>query len=244
MPVSTYNYNSSFKPAFKAKNRDTKKADDVMRSSKLEFAAFQPNYAFYYNCAKPESTHYKEAGKNLTHLCMKLRRDVRDWDNNLDKPKRLLDNVKTYKIAHCYERTLAAMAILYREGYNELLPVGVHYETNAINRKTGKTEFTAAEPLDHSVILTNMNNNKRFDIEDLIIIDPWLEYAGSVSDARARYKAAFSNRIKTAQKKNSKKCEQYINNPEKYRISEKIEFHTLDLDKREIGELKNYFKAP
>lgn len=230
-------------PKFGAKNPDTRKADDVMRASKLEFPAFSPNYAYYYyKCAQPESKNYKKSIDILSRLSHEVRNVVRGENKkDIDKPKVLLDNVKHYKLAHCYEKTLGLMAYMKKEGYKGAMPVALGLTFEAVDKTTGETVFESEEPMDHVVLLTNMGNKDRYYIDDLVVIDPWLDFAGSVSEARARYAGAFQKKIYEIRDQLKPEIMTATDNSKNLEIRAQIDFYEFKLKEEEKAQIKNYF---
>lgn len=112
---------------------------------------------------------------------------------DIDFAETITKLIKEQKTGNCTEAADIALLGLFANGYYKSQCVGLECEVGYINKNTGKTVWSFCEPIDHTCVLTNMNNPKRKYVDDLIIIDPWLNCSGSVSQLREKYKKIFLN---------------------------------------------------
>lgn len=178
--------------AFCAKNKDTRNADDVMRASSNAFPMFKPTYAsiFYKSlkdCDVREKFYYGIAKKN--HENVRKERD--DAIEDINFAEKITKLIKEQKTGNCAEAADIALMGLLANGYYKSQSVGLECEVGYIDKNTGETVWSYCEPIDHACVLTDMNNPKRKYVEDLIVVDPWLNRSGSVSEMREKYKKIF-----------------------------------------------------
>ena len=190
---------------FKSKHKDIRKADDLMRKTNLAFPMFNPSYAYYFydsiDIRNPEKHPARE--KFEAGICHKFIRQVRkpndfmeEIQTKFDIPHAyLLSLLKDKKMGNCKETAIATLCALYANGYHNSQRVSLAYEYKIIDNSTKEILLEGENDLDHSVVLTDLNLPERKKINELIVIDPWLEYAGTTTSANGKYKMQFGKLI-------------------------------------------------
>jgi len=190
---------------FNAKHKDTRKADDLMRNANLAFPMFNPSYAYYfYNTINGESKEKQIAREKFEQgICQRFLAEVRRPSEYADRGKTcldvpyayLLDLLEKKKLGNCRETAIVTLCSLFANGYYNSQDVNLNLNYSFIDKNTGEILTSGTEEIDHCVVMTDFNNPKRKDIEDYIIIDPWLEYTGSMNEANGKYKMLFGEAI-------------------------------------------------
>ena len=226
---------------FTGKNPDIRLASDIMRAAKLDVPMFSPNYAHYfYKCTKPESKFQKQANKLCDMLRDRVNFGVRLLTTN--SPKENLDSAKFYSLGHCYEKAMAVMAELFSKGYDKTSMTGVLYKINYTNKKTGKPVCKRSMQIDHVFVTSSMNNKNVEGMKKRIVIDPWLDFTGTVPEAMAKYKDFYKNILDAFDKTTDKHLRMMGKKPDKYNVEKKLEFSNAILKPSEILEIQNYLK--
>lgn len=195
-PVNTYTKTqytiNRCRVSFCAKNKDARKADDIMRTAANAFPMFKPTYAdiFYNSLQDDKEKFYKGIAKRWYENVRLQRDDALEED---DFCEQITDLIKKQKLGNCTEASdIALMALFANEYYNSCC-ASLGYEISYIDKNTKKPVWSYMEPIDHICVLTNMNNPKRKYLKDLIVIDPWLGCSGSASELYGKYKNTFLN---------------------------------------------------
>ncbi len=192
--------------SFSARNKNIRKADDIQRKARQTFPMISPSYVSSFYIVMQQDKDKKPlnpgADKIYKKADMKLS-SIRDMAANPYKYgiktdyitscvpySILLDNVKTAKTGNCDECAIAALAALTANGYNNSKRVFLGYEIQFINKKTNKIEYSDISPLDHSCVLTTLDKENP-QKNDIIVIDPWLGFAESLSGANAKFKLMY-----------------------------------------------------
>lgn len=203
MKVS-FNNNPAF--SFKARNRNIRQADDIMRKARNTFPLISPTYIdeFYSvvnNKKNDNREKAEEISSNLYSKLVVIRRMAKNPDgynvpfSDIEKETPyavLLNGIDLLKIGNCEECAVASLAALAANGIYDAKRVNLYLETKYINKQTGETEYRALNNLDHSFVVTSMG--KKSDKEkDLVVVDTWLGFADSVSGAKARFKQIYDD---------------------------------------------------
>ena len=99
----------------------------------------------------------------------------------------ILDWVDYRKTGNCYESAYITLGTLFANGYKKAIKASPQVEVVAFNKKTKQAITKKTFPLDHTCVLTSRDNPKRKDVDDLVVIDSWLNRAMSVADAKQEY---------------------------------------------------------
>ena len=186
------------RPTFSAKKEEIRKADDIVRNARNVFPATSPTYmdAFFLTPKSKDISVAIEADKRIDKQDKKItaiRKYVKKTNqapkNDIDRILDLeifkrLRAIKILKVTNCFESSAIAMAALVANGIYDVERANVELSQKYINKKTGKVEFDENISLDHSVVLTKMNSDKK----DYIVVDAWLGFADSESNSSAKYK--------------------------------------------------------
>jgi len=239
--ANNFNVNClSFSPSFCARNGEIKRADSLMRKSRETFPMLSATYVDdFYLSTKPKSSRKDEAdemSQSLWDKIFRMRRKCDEAEKYSDysffdtKLMYDLSQISKNKVGNCTECSKAALATLCANGYYNSHRVNLLYRVEFINKKTGEKEYSAANSLDHSFAVTDLNSRKEQDI----VIDPWLGFADYKGAAFARFKAFYGDELddyETMHKKlfNLKKLQEGENIDFKdYEMRKNFIFHKVD----------------
>lgn len=180
--INTNNY------SFQAKRKEIRRADDIVRHVNKNFPAFSPTYAneFWYKLKGIKEGYIDIRTLNSEEKLEKYRAEIKENK----KYDTLLDKVKKQKVANCGEKSYLTVAALLANGYDKFtkrFDVGIKWAVT--DKRTGEKVFEHIEDFDHSIIVTTMTNEESTRLNDLIVIDGWLNKAMSFSEAHATYEA-------------------------------------------------------
>ncbi len=198
---------NNFIPAFSAKNKDIRKADDIQRRTRLTFPLLSPSYIdTFYSVTRLDSKDNPvnlKARKIFKKLDLKLTA-IRDFSKHPEKygygrgnfqesPLSLrLNGMEFLKAGNCEECAIAALAALTANGYYDSQRVVLALETAFQDKETGNIVYGAIDSLDHTFVVTTMGKEHPKE-KDKIVVDPWLGFADSVSGAKARFKQIYND---------------------------------------------------
>ncbi len=184
---------------FGARNKRIRKADDIQRNAKLVFPIVSTTYhdVFYISCSNKNSKNYKRASKISNDINKKLEKKRKNNDikkcfaiikksffKKAQHPLMVeLDSLKKTKLGNCGENAFLAYATLLANGYFNSDLVELFYSVKLEDPAT-KGGVKVNRDLDHSFVITDMNSK---DEKQEIIVDPWLGFAGSKTDAAERF---------------------------------------------------------
>ena len=185
----------TFNPSFKAKNQNIRKADDIQRNAKLSFPFMSPSYcdAFYKTNKKWEpniKAKYDKvlmkADKKLSAIRLHAKEDAFKGETfderNMNAPIfNTLRGIRLLKTANCHECAALTMAALAANGFYNVERANISANFEFINKETGKSEYKATEPIDHTIVIAKIG-------EDDVVVDTWLGFADSISGAKAKFK--------------------------------------------------------
>lgn len=194
------NMNIQFKPSFCSRNKNVQKADNIQRKAKNVFPSLSPTFmdTFYCSTKSTDPEVQTKSDKLITHLDKKitiLRRMVdnkpskflNEEDRKIDAAIfRILRGVKILKTANCQECAAITIAALAANGIYNASRERLMLDLNYINKETGEIEYSAEIPIDHTSVRTQIG-------QDNIIIDGWMGFALSESEAIAKYKQTLLN---------------------------------------------------
>ena len=192
-PIYTKSLYSINQPiSFCAKNKDTRKADNIMRTAANTFPMFKPTYADIFYAGLKNDREKEKFYKGIVKRWQENVRPQRDsaLEEN-DFLEQITDLIKKQKLGNCAEASDIALMALFANGYYNSCCVNLGYEISYIDKITKKPVYSYMEPIDHTCVLTSMNNPKRKYLKDLIVIDPWLGCSGSISELYSKYKNIF-----------------------------------------------------
>lgn len=190
----------TFNPSFSSRKPNIRKADDIQRKIKKTFPGFSPSYMrnFYIlngiNTNSEREKRANELSRKYLYLLLTNREKQSistascspEVNENLFFIKKVVNAVKKKKIANCHELSLVTLAALAANGYTDVKRVFLKLNAVCVNKKTKKIEFSQVYDLDHVVTLTALNKKNPKD-SDLIVVDPWMGFADSISGAQERY---------------------------------------------------------
>ena len=178
---------------FTSRNIDIRKADDIVRQANKVIPCFNPTYAYenwrILNPSKGGSfIRRTKFFAKFENLISKMRQEYNA--NSAKNPTfyfDLFNKVKEERIGNCYEKAYLTLGTLFANGYNNAMKVGLEMELGAYDKITGKKVLTKIIPIDHTTVLSTMNNPNRYDIDKTIVLDGWLNKAMTVSEAKKEY---------------------------------------------------------
>lgn len=184
MKIQSVNINNNY--TFQAKRKEIRKADDIVRHVNKNFPAFSPTYAneFWYKLKDIKEGYIDIRTLNSEEKLEKYRAEIKE-NKKYDS---LLETIKEQKVANCGEKSYLTIATLLANGYDKYtkrFDVGIKWA--ATDKRTGERVFENIEDFDHSIILTTMTNEDAKRLNDLIVVDGWLNKAMSLSEAHGVY---------------------------------------------------------
>lgn len=177
--------------SFSAKNERVRRADDLVRNVNKNFPRFSPSYAnrnwFIMNDI---SGKYNEAQKTFRNvLRAKFNAFRHKYDDDREENKYLCDlfkYMKEDKIGNCFEGVWLTLGALFANGYPYSNQFSSAVRMFAVDKRSGEVVFEDIEPYDHTFILSSMTKENA-NIEDCIVLDPWLNKAMSTDEAKVEY---------------------------------------------------------
>ena len=200
MKIQPVNINNNY--SFQARKKEIKKADDIVRNVNLQFPALSTSYAkrYWHITNDKFKTSYKQKLLGFYEKINNCRKKIQRNEKEDKLSIKVFENVKKYKIANCGEKCHLTMGALSANGYNEFtrrICIGIDWQ--AIDKRTGEVVFSQIDDLDHTVIATSMTNKEAKHDNDVIIIDPWLNKAMGLSEAKPLYES-MANKKRLAKK--------------------------------------------
>ena len=190
MKIQSVNSNNNYN--FKARRKDIREADKIVRNVNLQFPAFSPTYVKYF--------WHPINDKKIKLLENQLLK-IKSLRERIDKEKEedkfvigIFDEIKKNKTANCEEKCWLTLGTLAANGYNIGVKSAIGLNWEAYDRRNNKSILNGKMDLDHSAILTTMSNKKAKKAQDLIVLDPWLNKAMSYSEASAEYLKLLNNK--------------------------------------------------
>ncbi len=199
----------NYQTSFGTRNKYIREADDIRRKAGTTFPRISSTYVddFYISAnpqrKTPRNERVREISKKIEHRIETVRDIIKDQqyylppsDERKNTPYGLnLYGVELSKAGNCKEAAITALAALCANGYYESERAELFLKTQFINKKTGKIEYEASDPLDHSFVLTTMNRKPlaKAREKDLIVLDPWIGFTDSLSGAKGRFKQVYSD---------------------------------------------------
>ena len=187
---------------FQSRNRNIRQADDIQRNVRMCFPMMSPTYMdIFYNCHKrvtPDNTRYVRAEEIVDKIDKRISflRDMFSPDKaksyNISSDSEL-DVIKKIKIGNCGERAATVVAGLAANGIYDVETASLHMELKYINKKTGECEYSAQEPVDHMLVIANLEPENK-DENNKVVIDSWMGFADSMSGAMQKYKAIYNEK--------------------------------------------------
>ena len=187
-----------FNPSFKSRNQSIRKADDIQRTARNNFPYTSPTYCdAFYKTGKKWSPEVKDKFENVIKRSDKKITALRDLaaeaafegitfdEKNLNAPIfQTLRGIKLLKVANCHECAALSIAALTANGIYDLKRVNLQAEFQYVNKETGKVEYKATEPIDHTTVIAKMGKDKK----DEVVVDTWLGFADDITGAKGRFK--------------------------------------------------------
>ena len=200
---------------FSSKNPKVRLADDICRLSKREFPMFSDSYAIRKFCTlnskdEDKKNRAKKLLRRVTDDMSNMRRSA-TWDalfaergkKSWYDPKEeiWLKHIKNSNYGNCHEASQAALAALFANNYLNSEIVRLGYKSVFTDKRTGKVMGTEQVPLDHALVVSDMEKGDDEYNCKTIVIDPWLCFASGQEEACAKYKELFSEEFLEKQKK-------------------------------------------
>ena len=249
--------------SFGAKNKRIRDADHIMRTAKKQFPIVSSSYidTFYSDSSQNKIKLRNSVSEKIADLI----EHVRDiylsdypamYDSSietvpgLDLNTILLQCLKKHKVGNCSENASLAVAALTANGIDDAKKCYLYLNTYFINKQDRSILYKSSTPLDHSFAMTSMGKHSR-NIKDLIVVDPWLGFADSATNAVAKYKQYLCPTEKIAEIqqaediifRNSMKQKGIELSPDDYEIKSNIHFFEFDLTTKEQSKnLERYLK--
>ncbi len=187
---------------FGAKNKKIRDADDIMRISVNEFPRLSSTYidTFYLSTQNEQKSplhHLAKYISNKVHSKIMAQREVikkRTSANSAVMPYALtLAGVEKNKTGNCEEAAICALAALTANGIYNSRRMLLYLQTDFIDKKSGECVYSGQSPLDHSFVITTMSDLKLDEAKDkdIVVVDPWLGFTDSLSNAKARFKQIY-----------------------------------------------------
>ena len=193
MRILSVNINNNYN--FKARRKDVREADKIVRNVNLQFPAFSPTYVKYF--WHPINDKKFQIIKNPIDRIDNLRNRIESEREEDKFVLGIFDEIKKNKTANCEEKSWLTLGALGANGYNSAIKSAVGLKWSVIDKRDKKTILEGKEDLDHSVIVARMTDKKNVKPQDLVVLDPWLNKAMSYSEAQREYFKLF-NKEKTA----------------------------------------------
>ena len=117
MQIQSVNINNNY--SFKARRKEIRKADDIVRKVNCEFPAFSTTYADRFwlilnNKYKPSAKKKALTFNNKINTIRNNYLSVKEENRDLTKP---FKDIKQYKAGNCAEKCLLTMGALSANGY-------------------------------------------------------------------------------------------------------------------------------
>ncbi len=241
--------NTLYTPCFGAKKNETREADDIQRKVNQTFPRFSTTYAdkFYLTA---DTKKYLTKMNKLEFKLKGIRQAVHTEEFFDSIPHRIaLEKIKKSKLANCGEISKAVLSALYANGIYDSDRYSLVLNTKFTNKNTNFTEYESTKSLDHVFVISSMNKNSK-DTKDKVVIDGWLNFAGSISEAKENFKNLYSpaylDVIRENQKKDFKKVKANMQKNadfSDYNITSRIAFEKVEeLPEYKKRMLGNYIK--
>lgn len=242
----TFNPTVKYTPAFSAKSKEIRKADDIQRKTRTEFPFFSPHYAKVYFPTTVSNRIGKKISYDKTKKLDCMRKERYEFETSLpEEVRKVIKDTVREKIANCGEAALITMSTLLANGYTDTHRCAVILSNEVVDKKTGDLYFLENYDLDHACVVSTMA--KAGEKKPYIVLDSWHGFADSLSSSRARYlqltKKEELDEYKDAtiaafEEKKKKKFDF-----EKYEVRQKINFEILDsTTEQDDKSIKNIFK--
>ena len=187
---------------FGAKNKKIRDADDIMRISINEFPRLSSTYidTFYLSTKNEQKSPLHHLAKHISNkLCSKINAQREIIKKRTDVNSAVMSyaltaaGVEKNKAANCEEAAICALAALTANGMYNSRRMFLYLQTDYIDKKTGECVYSGQSPLDHSFVITTMSDLKLGEAKekDIIVVDPWLGFTDSLSNAKARFKQIY-----------------------------------------------------
>ncbi|MBQ9246515.1 hypothetical protein IJ182_09640 [bacterium] len=190
---------------FSARNKNIRKADDIMRKAKCAFPVISSTYVdtFYktvsnnnQNSARREKTiRISDKINDFIHKLRDTTDRVDYFDNAIGNNipySNTLRVTSLYKLGNCEEAAAVALSALIANGYTNSHRANLGLQVDFENKKTGKIEDSRKELLDHTFVVTTLDK-KNPKMKDIIVVDPWMGFTDSVSGAISKFKSVYDN---------------------------------------------------
>lgn len=242
----TFNPAIKYTPAFSAKNKEIRKADDIQRKARTAFPFFSPRYAKVYYPTTTSSLRGKKISGDKAKELDIMRKERNELITSLpEEIRKVISDTHREKIANCGESALITMSMLLANGYNDTHRCAVILSNEILDKETGDLCFLENYDLDHACVVSTMA--KDGEKKPYIVLDSWHGFADSLSSARARY-LQLTNEDELVEYRNATvsafedKMKKSFNS-EKYDVKQNINFEIIDSSTEEDDKsIKNIFK--
>ena len=179
-------------PNFNSRHIDFRKADDIAHHVNRSFPMFKPTYALCnwktLNCSDDEHIQLRrDFSRKYMGRVMAMRDEYMSEYSQNQHYIDLMDCVDYRKYGNCHESAFITLGTLFANGFEKSKKVSPRLEISGIDKKTKKVIVWKSFPIDHTCVMTSMNNPKREAVDKSIIIDSWLNKSMSVPEAKREY---------------------------------------------------------
>ena len=183
--------NQVYNISFKSKNERVRKADDLVRNVNKNFPRFSTSYAnrtwFIMDDISGKYDSAQSIFRNVLIAKFNTFRDKYSEGAENDKyVKNLFKCMKEDKIGNCFEGVWLTLGSLFASGYPYSNQFSTAVRITATDKRSGEVVFSHIEEYDHTMILSSMTKDNA-NIEDCVVLDPWLNKAMSFDEAKVEY---------------------------------------------------------
>ena len=186
-------------PNFCAKHIDLRKANDLANHVNRSFPMFKPslamgNWKILNKTQDGQNDLRIDFFKKFQGRVFAMRDEYQTESLNNSFYINLMESVDERKMGNCYESAYLTLGALFANGIKKARKVSPRLRIVGYEKDSTKAVISKTFPIDHTLVLTSMNNPKRETIGASIVIDSWLNKAMTVPEAKQEYKSMVSKR--------------------------------------------------
>ena len=161
---------------FNSRNAYNRKADDIACCVNKTFPMFKPSYAIQNwkilnKSQQVENELRIDFYKKYQGRVFAMRDEYRDECSFSSFEIEMLQCVKEQKMGNCYESALITLGALFANGFEKSKKVSPRVVITGIDTRTKQAVISRSFPIDHTCVLTSMNNPKKEAVDKAIVID-------------------------------------------------------------------------
>lgn len=191
---------------FKARNKEIRYADKIMRNLMQEYPAFSSSRVKYYNVV---NKNQKLIMKIMPHYWkLHAKRCELTKYKNTALLNETLKMVKEEKNANCAELSKMAKAAFLANGFKDvrIASLRLHFP----ERFPFVPSLVSSKKIDHDILIVNAGKNAKLEKPETLskhayIVDPWSGFCDYVSNGLNRYKGIFFRDLKPKEHNTKKK---------------------------------------